>query len=110
MVRRKSPDTVLARRVEQRDDLLTSTHDLNDGAFFVDETGHRFHCICPCGCGAYMSLPINDTPGTHPSWSWNGDLEAPTLTPSIRDLGGCFFHGFLTGGIWTFCGDSGVKG
>lgn len=40
-------------------------------------------------------------------WIRTGDLfETLTLTPSIRSLGPCFFHGFVTNGAITFCGDS----
>jgi hypothetical protein len=59
------------------------------------------------GCGSLGSLPIRRF-DEHPSWVWNGNLEQPTITPSIRRLDGCKFHGFLTDGVWSFCGDSGA--
>ncbi len=39
-------------------------------------------------------------------WGWNGDVERPTITPSINCLaekdgkptGGCGWHGFITDG------------
>jgi hypothetical protein len=80
---------------------------LAPGSFQI--RGSRFVSICPCGCGSRISLPINMTDGTHPSWEWNGRLDAPTLKPSIRDVGTCYFHGVLTDGVWTCVGDSGVK-
>lgn len=40
-------------------------------------------------------------------WGWDGDLERPTITPSIncvaekdgKPSGGCGWHGFITAGI-----------
>lgn len=59
-----------------------------------------------------MNLPIHraeETDGRTPSWIWNGDRDKPTLQPSIRDVGSCFYHGHITEGVWTFEGDSGVN-
>lgn len=82
-----------------------------DGSFCMAEDPHHFLCVCPCGCGSMMNLPIYKSGTPKPqaacAWEWNGNAETPTLTPSIRDLSGCRFHGFLTGGVWTFCEDSG---
>lgn len=89
------------------DDVLVS--DI-PGAYRVTE--RRLQCNCPCGCGSFMNLPIHSDgqeKAQTPSWSWNGNLEKPTLQPSIRDVGSCYFHGYLTGGVWLFCSDSGVK-
>jgi hypothetical protein len=40
-------------------------------------------------------------------WQWNGDVNKPTITPSIncikekdgKPTGGCGWHGFITNGI-----------
>lgn len=84
---------------------------LIDGAIaFVADPPVAVLVICPCGCGTLMRLPIHR--GEHPpgvSWLWDGNKEKPTLTPSIRDLGGCRYHGFLKAGVWTFCSDSGKR-
>jgi hypothetical protein len=35
---------------------------------------------CPgCGCGHMIRIS-----GAHPVWEWNGDLNNPTVSPSIR--------------------------
>lgn len=40
-------------------------------------------------------------------WNRTGDtFETLSLTPSIRAMGPCFFHGFVTNGAIMFCGDS----
>lgn len=98
--RRRCGEMVLATKVEN-----IFADDVPDGAY--REKDGRFLCVCPCGCGSMMALPINIE--THPSWSFDGNWDAPTLAPSIRDMGGCYFHGFLRQGIWSFCEDSGVK-
>lgn len=59
---------------------------------------------CPCGCGANLGVAVAADPadrgGNHPIWQWNGDLEKPTVTPSIQYLDGCRWHGFLTDGVF----------
>ena len=88
-------------------DTLFEMSDQAPGAFLIMLDHMNF--VCPCGCGALVSLPLripSDTV-THPSWEWNQDTVKPTLQPSIRRVEGCLYHGYLTDGIWTFCSDSG---
>lgn len=40
---------------------------------------YYFHCP-GCGC----DHGIWTTPGSHPVWGFNGDVEKPTFTPSIK--------------------------
>jgi hypothetical protein len=70
-----------------------------------------FTFICPgCkelgGSGLHM-LPVN-TSLKSPSWTWDGNLEAPTLNPSIMTNRGtddqC--HSFLEAGVFRFLKDS----
>lgn len=78
---------------------------------FTHEMGvKRIFVKCPCGCGSHMHLPVYFSKDPKPeksAWEWDGNTDSPTLKPSIRDLSGCKFHGFLTNGYWEFCGDSG---
>ncbi len=62
---------------------------------------HGLIYACPCGCGEIGSLhfAVGDD-AQSPSWKWDGNEDAPTLTPSIRRLDGCKWHGFLTKGQW----------
>lgn len=70
--------------------------------------------VCP-GCvagerpgyeGVHM-LPVNVPEGVHkPSWDWDGNLEAPTLSPSILTTGPSRCHSFLNAGIFDFLSDS----
>lgn len=104
---RKAPETVQA--VNSNDLFAEGTP---DGAYTAFAGMSRFHCVCPCGCGHHMNLPVYLEGQEKPaiaSWEWNNSIEKPTLKPSIRDLGDCYFHGHLTDGVWTFEPDSGVK-
>lgn len=67
-------------------------------------------CIAggPEGYDGIHMLPVNCSLATlgKPSWNWNGNLEAPTLSPSIRSKGYSHCHSFLTDGIFNFLKDS----
>jgi len=68
--------------------------------FSDDEPPTMLTFCCPCGCGDVGGIGL---PGNKhgPEWTWNGDKEKPTCTPSVRFIGGCKWHGFLTNGIWS---------
>lgn len=96
---------------------VVDTHQVLDaeqpGLYTFTESGgiKRIFCKCPCGCGGHMHLPIYKAGEVKPAvsaWEWDGNVDSPTLNPSIRDLSGCKFHGHLRGGYWTFCDDSGL--
>jgi hypothetical protein len=70
-------------------------------------TGERIIYLCPCGCGQNIRLPINHA-NERPSWAWDKQ-EPVTITPSIRRLDGCRWHGHLRAGVWEPCSDSGRK-
>lgn len=58
---------------------------------------------CPRGKGL-CGVPISPSPANKLGyvWTWNGNKEQPTLSPSIHcttERGGCGFHGFLSAGI-----------
>jgi hypothetical protein len=81
------------------------------GAFQFEATDKGLFYTCPCGCGAEGYLGFRgQTQPERPSWEWNGNREHPTLQPSIRKLSGCKWHGFLEGGVWKPCSDSGMWG
>lgn len=86
----------------------------------VDDHGTVYQAlafVCP-GCaetgqsGLHM-LPVNTTLHS-PSWEFDGDLESPTLSPSIRSSTGPFSdtgaplgvcHSFLKAGVFEFLDD-----
>lgn len=61
------------------------------------------HFVRPCGCGAIGGVSFRGS--RRPQWSYDGDREKPTCTPSILFTGGCptRWHGFLTAGCFEGC-------
>lgn len=64
------------------------------------------HLWCP-GCdslhGVYLEGPDGYRPDT--CWEWDGDLERPTVTPSIL-VHSPRCHSFVRTGQWVFLTDS----
>jgi hypothetical protein len=59
---------------------------------FHEMSGKQYSFRCPaCKCGHVVSVE-----GSQPVWTWNGSVEAPTLSPSIRVS-------------WTWINDDGKK-
>lgn len=84
----------------------------------VDDHGVVYQAlmfVCPgCetlddhGTGLHM-LPVN-SPQKSPSWDFDGNLEAPTLSPSIlsyKDDPKRRCHSFLVAGVFEFLSDCG---
>lgn len=49
--------------------------------------------VCPCGCGSLGAIPFrpphaSNPPPTSDSWTWDGNMEKPTLAPSISHKSG----------------------
>lgn len=59
--------------------------------------------VCPCGCGDRSPVHFTTGETTHPRWTWNGNREKPTLTPSLNKTSGCLWHGYLTDGEFREC-------
>lgn len=59
--------------------------------------------VCPCGCGHQSNLLVGNgfKPADSPSWLWDGNSQAPTLSPSVHQVG--HWHGWLRNGIWESC-------
>jgi hypothetical protein len=75
------------------------------GAFWWSgDPPKRLTFFCPCGCGSAGGVAVGvdllDRDGNHPVWQWDGDLDRPTIMPSIQFLSGCKWHGFLTDGVF----------
>lgn len=77
-----------------------------DGCLFRPESSTYILFICPCNvCGWEVILPINTGVKKEGAWLWDGNIESPTLTPSIRRLNDCTYHGYMTAGKWNWCAD-----
>lgn len=67
--------------------------------------------VCP-GCGGYHEMGVRKV-GDAPVWSWNGDTEHPTLSPSVlfandhptKGPGAERCHSFVREGRIQFLGD-----
>ena len=86
----------------------------------VDDHGVKYNSlmfVCP-GCksrgpkgyDAIHMLPVNAPEIEKPSWDWDGNLDAPTLSPSILTRGGsggssAVCHSFLKAGVFEFLTD-----
>lgn len=85
------------------------TNDIDDharpGAFEYYVNGREPQKIagmlyaCPCGCGNVGALDFKPAPS--PSWQWDGNLDEPTLSPSVHHVG--HWHGWLRKGVWESC-------
>lgn len=74
---------------------------------FCEQDGrvdHLFY-VCPCGCGKALALPVRlaSEPKTEsPQWTWDGNREWPTLTPSVFiEPSSNHWHGWLRRGEWV---------
>jgi hypothetical protein len=70
--------------------------------FYVDKPGGALAgliYVCPCGCGQQGALPFRRPAAARPSWIWDGNRQAPTLSPSVHHVG--HWHGWLKNGFWT---------
>lgn len=70
-----------------------------------EKTGQRwFWFVCPGRCGHASAIAlrpvVNPRPDQH-SWEFDGNVDAPTLSPSINHVG-CW-HGWLRGGVFSPC-------
>ena len=72
--------------------------------------------VCPCGGHTgefdekHTFVPIvqkGQEPPKGVYWEWDGDGAHPTLSPSVRRVDGCKWHGHLQKGVWIPCNDSG---
>ena len=48
-----------------------------------DKHKGMYYFYCPgCGCSHYLATSENDC--SFPVWQWNGDVEKPTISPSVK--------------------------
>lgn len=82
---------------------------LRSVAFNTEGTKTGVSFWCP-GCKSAHSIC---TAGGSPSWTWDGNVDAPTFSPSINvrynfkpeDGGPDICHSFVRGGMIEFLGD-----
>ncbi len=86
------------------------TFDIEMGAPAGYEATAHILFVCPNGhrCSVLLGPQFVDrsTPDRLCVWGWDGNMETPTLNPSInciaekdgKPTGGCGWHGFITNG------------
>lgn len=72
-----------------------------------EEKGEIVACnfLCPCGCGSSCYTLLRQDHPQH--WEYRQGPHGPTLTPSIRYLGGCKSHFNISDGQVIMHADSG---
>lgn len=57
--------------------------------------------FCCCGCGSECYVPIaQNAENDETKWDWDGNLETPTLKPSLLNRC-CGWHGHMRVGQWV---------
>ena len=78
---------------------LYDNGELGDWAFPAGDDSHIFIRLPRPGTdrGEVSAIPLSDTPLPDvDDWQWDGNREAPTLTPSINWVG--VWHGYMRSG------------
>jgi hypothetical protein len=84
------------------------------GAIQFATDGRGMFYMCPCGCGKEGYLAFTGRQRVRPdkrqwngeTWEWDGNREAPTLSPSVHHQLYCageyktHWHGYLKKGLW----------
>lgn len=73
--------------------------------YLIGDTGNEWAAsfICPCGCGALISLNLLSHPG-RPLWTvTEGRQKLATLTPSVWRKVGCKSHFVMRDGQIIWC-------
>lgn len=84
----------------------------SDGKPSTQRSGLGLIFDCPCGCGSRRGVPFTNPldggeplrdaarGGPGPTWKREGESLADlTLSPSLRDVGGCGWHGWIRDGM-----------
>lgn len=66
-------------------------------------TGERLYMWCPA-CDAAHAVEVREP--NEPRWQWDGNLKAPTISPSILVHNQNRCHSIVTAGTWNYCDDS----
>ena len=68
------------------------------------DLGDVLYLWCP-GCDNLHAPCIRKGDRERPVWTWNGNLDAPTVEPSILVQGAGRCHSFMRDGQWQFLSD-----
>lgn len=97
---------IFGEAVPDAEHQLYHRHDLPAGSaqWARSQAGELASLIytCPCGCAEVRSVAVTQVPGGY-GWQWNGNLELPTLSPSLQHISRCRWHDWLQQGEWRTC-------
>ena len=103
---------------KHRPDLKGKPSELQEGEYYIadqtynDHTYSVLYCKLPEEKTTLSGLPLNTTPdkvGGRACWSFDGNVESPTLSPSILsskwygENTETVWHGYLTAGRFEAC-------
>lgn len=90
-------DTATIRQRETIDDVAMR----GDYAFMFGPDGIPHGLVLRCvGCGQETAIPFASHTDHPPSWTFDGNLECPTLAPSLM-CRCCSAHGWIRQGLWV---------
>lgn len=70
----------------------------------LEKTTNGYMHYCD-GCDSYHHIDVEiPNPHTGAKWTFDGNVEAPTFSPSVNIVGVC--HYFIQQGNIIYCGDS----
>jgi hypothetical protein len=85
-------ETIKARRVASVSEVE------KPGDYYFSDDRRHLYLLLP---GDTIAGRVRIGGSQHPCWEWDGNLDSPTLTPSL-DLPGVW-HGWLQAGIFRSC-------
>jgi hypothetical protein len=74
-------------------EFLPEYKDMKEGILYISNEYNTCNHLCPCGCGAEISLPFN-RPNAH-TLEITED-KTVSITPSIQYRGTCRSHYYIT--------------
>lgn len=92
-------------------DIPIGTYDIERGTIKSYETTAHIIFVCPNGRRCTILLGPRHVDRSSPDrlcvWKWDGNMDRPTITPSInciaekdgKPTGGCGWHGYITDGM-----------
>lgn len=88
----------MPRLIEPSDLIFEAEKEPGNWAF--TEGGHVILIVMPDGklCGLPLSSEASNRLHDGSHWNWDGNREAPTITPSILDVV-TGWHGYMTAGV-----------
>jgi hypothetical protein len=66
-------------------------------------TGEYLLYGCPLQKRSMCGVPLKPlaNPPYNTGWTFDGNRDAPTLSPSVNCVGGCKWHGWIRAGTWS---------